>query len=167
MNSIAEKLWNYIDGNCTPEEAQQISDLILHNDEYKQQYAQLLQLNNEFKTIELDEPSMAFTYNVMEQIRTQEALVPLKATINKNIIRGIAAFFVLSILAIVGYTLGHINWSNQSSVQIPVPLQASAFTGFLTGPWMKGFLFFDVIAGLFLFDSYLRKQHGFKQQKTQ
>jgi hypothetical protein len=48
MNSIEEKLWNYIDGTCSPQEHEHISQLILHDEEYKQQYAELMQLHNEF-----------------------------------------------------------------------------------------------------------------------
>src|SRR5476651_925461 len=97
MNSIEEQLWNYIDGTCTAAEQEEVARLIEQDSAYRSQYESLLLLNSEFDKIELDEPPMAFAYNVMEQIRTQEALVPLKSGINKNIITGIIGFFVLSI----------------------------------------------------------------------
>jgi hypothetical protein len=163
MNSIEEKLWNYIDGTCSPQEHEHISQLILHDEEYKQQYAELMQLHNEFSNLELDEPPMAFTYNVMEQIRTQEASVPLKAAINKRIIYAIAGFFVLSILALLVFTLRDINWSSGSSSQttfkMPVQINAPQVKSIFSGRWMQGFLFFDVVLGLFLFDAYLRKRN--------
>ena len=164
MNSIEEKLWDYIDGTCTPEEHAQISQLIAQDVAYKRQYEELLQLNSEFATLELDEPPMAFTYNVMEQIRTQEATVPLKAAINKKIIWGIAAFFVLTILTILVYTLTGMKWNTTATtVKIPVQLNAAIPSDLFTGPWMKGFLFFDVVLGLFLLDSFLRKRNAGKQ----
>lgn len=53
--------------------------------------------------MELDEPSMSFTRNVMEAVALQPAPVSLKTKVDNQIIFSIAAFFVLSILAMVGY----------------------------------------------------------------
>lgn len=167
MNSIEEQLWSYIDGTCTAEERAQISRQLAHNPEYQQLYQELMQLHSEFGTLELDEPPMAFTYNVMEQIRTQEASVPLKAAINKRIIWGIAAFFILTILAVLIIGLRDINWassSSTSSLKVPAQLNVAKVTGFFNGSWMKGFLFFDVVLGLFLLDGYLRKRTHDKQE---
>jgi anti-sigma factor RsiW len=170
MNSIEEQLWSYIDGTCTAEERGQISHQIAHNPEYQELYQELMQLHNEFQTLELDEPPMAFTYNVMEQIRTQEASVPLKAAINKRIIWGIAAFFVLTILAVLIVALRDMNWSSNTTtatVTMPAQLNVAKVNSFFSGPWMKGFLFFDVVLGLFLFDGYLRKRNDFKENQAQ
>ncbi|MDB5130998.1 MAG: hypothetical protein JWR02_747, partial [Mucilaginibacter sp.] len=90
MNNIEEKLWEYIDDRCTPDERAAISALIAGDEPVRFKYNQLLSLNQEFSAMELDEPPMAFTYNVMEGIRTGEAQKPLKAAINKHIIMGIA-----------------------------------------------------------------------------
>jgi general stress protein CsbA len=164
MNSIEEQLWNYIDGTCTPDEHARLSQLILSNEEYKQQYEELLRLNAEFKTLELDEPSMAFTYNVMEQIRTQEASVPLKAAINKKVIWAIGGFFVLTILTLLIYTLSEVKWTGGTATnfKVPAPLSGQAIKGYTNSPWMIGFLFFDVVLGLFLFDNYLRRRTDHK-----
>jgi len=166
MNSIEEQLWSYIDGTCTAEEREQISRLIAHDEAYKEQYQELLQLHNEFGALELDEPPMAFTYNVMEQIRTQEASVPLKAAINKRIIWGIAGFFILTILAVLVVALRDVNWSSSTTttaLNVPAQLNVTKVNSFFSGPWMKGFLFFDIVLGLFLLDGYLRKNAQSKQ----
>src|ERR1700733_7676515 len=103
MNNMEEKLWSYIDGLCTPEEQKAIGDLINTDAAVGSKYRELLKLNKEFAAMELDEPPMAFTYNVIEAIRTENAQVPLKAAINKRIIRGISIFFIatLAILLIL------------------------------------------------------------------
>lgn len=167
MNSIEEKLWAYIDGTCTPAEREQLSALIEHDAEYRQQYEELLQLHNEFGSLELDEPPMALTYNVMEQIRTQEASVPLKAAINKRIIYSIAAFFVLTITVLLIFALRDINWSSGSNntVQLQDKLKLPQVNNLFTGRWMQGFLFFDVVLGLFLLDSYLRRRDTTKRSE--
>src|SRR5271156_1008235 len=111
MNSIEEKIWNYIDGSCTPEEQKAIGLLIEQDEVYRRKYDELVQLNTEFAAIELDEPPMAFTYNVMETIRTEHAQQPLKAAINKRIIKGIGLFFIITISVILIFTLANIHWS--------------------------------------------------------
>jgi hypothetical protein len=168
MNSIEEKLWNYIDGSCTEEEQKAIKLLIAEDEAYRSKYAELLQLNNAFEAIELDEPSMAFTYNVMEIIRAENAQNPLKATIDKRIIWGIAAFFIITVSALVIYALSSINLHANTGIELPrieLPKQLTQIhiTSYFTGPVIKGFLFFDVVMGLFLLDTYLRRKAAIKQ----
>jgi len=158
MSNMEEKLWNYIDGSCTPGEQQAIALLIEQDEVYRRKYEELLQLNAEFSAIELDEPPMAFTYNVMETIRTENAQQPLKAAINKRITRGIGLFFVLTISAILIYILANMHWS-AAGPEIHVPASAlSDLKSLVKGPAMMAFLFFDVILGLYMLDSYLRKK---------
>lgn len=159
MNSIEEKLWNYIDGTLPVAEQQAVALLIEQDDVYRAKYNELLKLNCEFSAIDLDEPPMAFTYNVMEAIRTEYALKPLKATINKRIITGIAAFFICTIAALLFYVLSTINWSAGSSdFKIPINIKASQLSSYFTSPVVKAFLFFDVVMGLFVLDNYLRRK---------
>src|ERR1700712_5129123 len=101
MNNLEERLWNYIDGTCSAEEQRAIDILIAQDESVRSKYEELLALNSEFSKMEVDEPSMAFTYNVMEGIRAEIAQKPLKAGINKRIIRGISIFFVVSIVLMV------------------------------------------------------------------
>jgi hypothetical protein len=169
MNSIEEKLWNYIDGNCTPAEQQAIAMLIEQDEAYRQTYNELLSLNADFAAIELDEPPMAFTYNVMEQIRaeqTQKTFKPLKASVDKRIIRGIAWFFILSIGILVIFALSQAEWkTNTMGLKLPqlkLPTVGLSSLGlpslgkWVSAPLVQGFLFFDLILVLYLFDYWLR-----------
>jgi anti-sigma factor RsiW len=163
MNSIEEKLWNYIDGSCPPDEQAAIATLIEKDEVYRKKYNELLQLNSEFAAMEMDEPSMAFTYNVMETIRAEQARQPLKAAIDKRIIWGISAFFVLTLAALLIYALATANWSSGGGFKMPdqlnvTQLKVTHISSYFTGPVVKGFLFFDVVMGLFLLDSYLRRK---------
>jgi len=159
MNSMEEQLWNYIDDSCAPDEQKAIELLIEQNDAYRNKYNELLQLNSEFATMELDEPPMAFTYNIMEQIRTEHAQKPLKASIDKRIIWGITGFFIITITAIVIFALSTVNWGGHSlDVKMPNQLNVTHIKSYFSGPIVKGFLFFDVVMGLFLIDSYLRRK---------
>jgi hypothetical protein len=159
MNSIEEKLWNYIDGNCPIDEQAAIGRLIEQDEAYRTKYNELLQLHREFAAIELEEPPMAFTYNVMENIRAQHAQQPLKAAIDKRIILGISAFFIITIVALLIFSLSTVNWGAGTEIKMPQQLSTSHIKSYFTGPVIKGFLFFDVVMGLFLLDNYLRRKN--------
>ena len=162
MNEIEEKLWNYIDGTCAPAEQEAIAGLIANNELYAKKYQELLALNQEFATMELDEPPMAFTYNVMETIRTENALQPLKAAIDKRIIKGIAIFFAITIFALLALAFSSVNVSG-IKLDITMPAIKLPNAGnILSSPFMKWFLIFDVVLALFLTDAYLRRRKATK-----
>jgi hypothetical protein len=166
MNTIEEKLWNYIDGTCTPVEQDAIASLIEQDEVYRKKYDELLALNLEFATMDLDEPSMAFTYNVMEAIRTENAMQPLKAAVDKRIIKGIAVFFVCTILALLAITFANVHFTgadNNVSLHIPVNIKVPNLSGFFSGPFMKWFLVFDVVLALFITDSWIRRKKTAKE----
>ncbi|MBL4678646.1 MAG: hypothetical protein JKY70_20990 [Mucilaginibacter sp.] len=164
MNSIEEKLWNYIDGACPPEEQQAIEQLIATDEVYRNKYNELLQLNNEFAVMEIDEPPMAFTYNVMQTIRAEHGLQPSKSRIDGRIIWGIAAFFIITIAALLIYAFSTVNWSNATHVNNTIKIDTNKFTGVFSGVAGKGFLFLDVVLGLFLIDHYLLRRGMTKVQ---
>jgi len=164
MNNMEEILWNFIDGNCTAEEQKTITGLIAGDESYRLKYQELMQLNNEFSAMELDEPSMAFTYNVMEVIRTEHAHVPLKATINKRIILGITIFFVLTLMTLLVVVFANFNWAGQKSpVNLSLGFTMPDINFSKARPLLEGFLFFDVVLGLYLFDTWLRRRNLAKQ----
>ena len=159
MTNVEEILWNYIDGNCDPEQQKAISSLIARDEVYRIKYQELLKLNGEFSAMELDEPPMAFTYNVMEAVRAEEAKKPLIATINKRIILGITAFFVVTILSLLVYIFAIISWpAGEISTRMNTGLQMPDLKNLLNRPVIEGFLFFDLVLALFLFDNYLHKK---------
>ena len=164
MNNIEEILWNYIDGNCSADEQATISNLIAGNEAYRLKYQELLNFNKDFEELTLDEPSMAFTYNVMETIRTENAQKPLKAAINKRIIRGISIFFVFTIACLLVFTLTNIQLSGGSiPVSLTTGIKIPNIGNYISKPVIEGFLFFDLVLALYLFDTYLRKKNLSKQ----
>jgi anti-sigma factor RsiW len=164
MNTIEEKLWNYIDGNCSDEEKKAIDILIAQDEVYRRKYEELLALNQEFSKMELDEPPMAFTYNVMESIRAEHAQQPLKAHINKRIIKGISGFFIVSIALLLIMAISNVRLTSANiSVHLPDSLRLPDIKNYLSKPVLEGFLFFDIVLGLFLFDAWLRKKGVSKQ----
>lgn len=164
MNTIEEKLWNYIDGTCSGEERKAIDILIAEDEIYRRKYEELLALNREFSKMEPDEPSMAFTYNVMEAIRAEHARQPLKAGINKRIIKGISGFFIVSIALLLILLISNVHTGSANiSVHLPDSLRLPDIKNYLNKPVLEGFLFFDIVLGLFLFDAWLRRKNVSKQ----
>ncbi len=165
MKSMEQTLWDYLDGNCTSDDYEKITKLIATNEAYSQKYNELIGLNEELLNIELEEPSMGFTYNVLASIREQELKNPLKTTINRNIISGIAIFFVSTIFLLLGYTLYSINWTGFGHVTLqnlgltPIPLD-----GVITKPLMQGFLFFDLVLLLYFINDFFSKKSHQKSQ---
>lgn len=165
MSSIEEKLWNYIDGTCPTADREAIEKLIATDDTWRQKYEELLAINNDILTnIELDEPPMAFTYNVMEAIRTDYAIEhPLKTRVNKTLIRVIGGFFVLSLLAMLIVTLGSLHWSANVQQVAQKTTYLPNFKNLLTGSALRAFLFFDTVLMLFLISGFMRKRISYKQ----
>lgn len=162
MNTIEEKIWNYVDGTCTEAEKQAMARLIQEDEVYQRKYQEILAFNQELAAMELDEPSLGFTYKVMETIRAEEASKPLKAAIDLRIIKGIAAFFIITISVLVVYAMATAHWSSGGDVPIPVEIKLPSLKNYFSGPAMQGFLFFDVVLALFLFDAYLRRRNSYK-----
>jgi len=161
MNAIEEKLWDYIDGNCSADQRQAIENLIKHDEAYLLKYNELLKFHHEFSAMEPEEPPMAFTYNVMEAIRSAEAQKPLKAAINKHIIKGIILFFMAAIAALLIFILAnvHIDFrAGGTAVNIFPALKLPNLTNYITKPVIEGFLFFDLAAALVLADAFLRRR---------
>jgi anti-sigma factor RsiW len=164
MSNIEEKLWEYIDGTCTPANREAIEKLIATDETYRHKYEELLAFNQDMLAgIELDEPPMAFTYNVMEAIRTDYATQhPLKTQVNKTLVRFIGGFFIVSLLVFFGLAFGSINWSAGAQAA-PQATHLPDFKGLLSGSTLKVFLFFDTVLLLFLLDGFMRKRMSQKQ----
>ena len=166
MNNMEEKLWNYIDGTCSAEERDAVALLIERDEIWRNNYQEMLKFNNEITEITPDEPSMAFSYNVMEGIRAHEASKPLKTIINKYIISGIAAFFVISIIIIAlfgltGATQNIANGNTDTNIHLP---NLSVLTNSTV---MNVFLYVDVMLLLFFADTWLRKSRNNKIKSVQ
>src|SRR5688572_12319063 len=112
--TIEERLWDYIDGTCNAEEKTFIGQLIATNAAWKAKYKELLEVNQLMGDIDLEEPSMRFTQNVMEEIGKLQIAPAAQSYINKRVIWGIGTFFLLSILGFLIYGFGQIDWSSAS-----------------------------------------------------
>jgi hypothetical protein len=156
MNTIEQQLWDYIDGNLDEPSKKAIEEKIESDAEVKSQYEDLLKLNSVFDGMDLDEPSMSFTRNVMESVALVPAPVAMKTKVDKKIIYSIGGFFVISLLALFGYVLYNSNLSIPSfdlNVNFDFNLDQ-----YITPTTVYSFLFADLVIGLIFLDQFLRKK---------
>jgi hypothetical protein len=162
---IEQHIWDYIDGLCSPSEKEMVEKLLLTDPEWNNVYLELKDFNTLVaKTDLIDQPSMRFSKNVMEEVAKYRVAPPAQSYVNKKIIYGIAAFFVVTIVASIVYGISLVDFSSSSSGNMKLPeVDYSKYqvnwTHYLSSPVMYIFLFMDVIAGLLLLDRYLRRKN--------
>jgi hypothetical protein len=152
---MESRLWAYIDGMS--EEAALIEKLVANNREWREKYAELLEVNQMVAGLELEQPSMRFTKNVMEEIARYQIAPAAKEYINKKVIWGLAAFFITMIVGFIGYGIAQIDWSEAGSSSSPlgVDLGAVDYSKMFNSTLMNGFMMLNVVLGLVFLDRYL------------
>src|SRR5689334_2915302 len=112
-----QRLWDYIDGLSSPSEKTVIKQLLEANAEWKAKYHELMEVHQLMQSSELEEPSMRFTKNVMDEIARMQIAPATRSYINKNIIRGIGIFFISVIIGFLIYGFGqfHVDWSSEGN----------------------------------------------------
>ena len=151
---MEEKLWNYIDGAASGEERSTIERLLKENQEWKEKYSELLDLHRLVQSASLEEPSMRFTKNVMEEIAKYHIAPATKVYINKKIITGIGLFFILTIVGTIIYSFGQLNWT-ASDNSLPFNTPKVDFNKIFNNTYMNIFMMVNVVLGLMLLDRWL------------
>ena len=83
----------------------------------------------------------------------------VRSLIDKRIIYGIAAFFLITITGLLGFLFYQIDWSQSVSSGMPnYQMPEIDTTKYLNSTFINIFFFADIIAGLYLFDGFLRKR---------
>ena len=164
MNIIEQQVWDYLDGACSVQDGEKIAQLIETDQAYRSVYAELKVLHSDLANIELDEPSMSFTRNVMDKVAAAPVPGSIRSLVDKRIIYSIAAFFVLSLLVMLAVTIGQIDWTQPATAALPeYEIPKVDYLSFMDGTFFRVFLFADLILGLYFLDSIIRKRllpHG-------
>jgi hypothetical protein len=158
QKNIEERLWSYIDGTSEVEEKSAIEQLLKENLEWQRKYKELLDINQLLHSSELEEPSMRFTRNVMEEIAKYKIAPATKTYINKKIIYGIGAFFLTMIVGFLIYGFGQIDWSASGNLNTGISLDKIDFSRFFNNTYVNVFMMINVVLGLMLLDRYLSKK---------
>jgi hypothetical protein len=157
------QLWEYIDGSCSAADSERISSLIAADPLWQEQFNALSALHISIpQNIALEQPSMRFSKNVMEAIEATRIAPATKKYINKSIIRGIAAFFLLAIGLMLGYAVVTANWNTTGANFIPKIDFGSVFNSSVTTVAIG----INTILALILIDKLLNQRNrGVRQNK--
>ena len=158
MKPIEERLWDFIDGTSSEEERKTIEQLLQTNPSIKQLHEEFLAISNTLKFSELDEPSMRFTKNVMEQIALEPAPKALKTKVDGRIIKAIGGFFVVTLSALVLFSLSQVNWHEGIS-PFDFTIPTVNWSNYFGSAFVHGAIVIFIICGLAVVDRYrhLRK----------
>ena len=153
-------LWEYIDNLATAEEKTTVEKLVAENATWRAKYHELLEVQQLMLSTELEEPSMRFTRNVMEEIAKYHIAPATKSYINNKIIYGIAAFFITVIVSFVVYGISQIDWSAASSAESPFGFDLGNvdYGRMFNNTFVNAFMMLNVVLGLMLFDRYLNSR---------
>jgi hypothetical protein len=162
LQEIEVRLWEYIDGTANAQEKSVIEKLIAENAEWRAKYQELLEVHSLIGATELEEPSMRFTKNVMEEIARLHIAPAAKTYINNKVVWGIGIFFAAVIVSFLIYGFNQINWSaTSSSTNFTDKLTSVDYSLMFNNTFVNAFMMADVLLGLMLLDRYLsnkRKQ---------
>lgn len=167
QQKMEERLWEYIDGTASAEERSFIEQLIATNLAWKTKYKELLDVHELMQEhLELEHPSLRFTQNVMEDIAKYQITPAAQSYINKRVIRGIAAFFFLTILGFLIYAFGQVNWSEASGGSgLSFDFSKLNLGKFFNNTYTNIFFMVNIVLGLMVLDMYLGRKKKRLQEK--
>ena len=120
QDEIEMQLWEYIDSTCSEADRQRIAMLIATDPLWQEGYTELSLLHTGISSsLELEQPSMRFTKDVMDAVAATHIAPATKKYINLNIVRGIAAFFIIGVATLLGVALATANMNDGHKLALP------------------------------------------------
>jgi hypothetical protein len=160
LHDIELRLWEYIDGFSNEEERSAIEKLVVENAEWRSKYQELLQVHQSIHLLELEQPSLRFTKNVMEEIAKYHIAPAAKKYINNKIVGGIGLFFILMIVGFLIYGIGQIDWSaaSDSKTTLGIDFNKVDYSKMFNNNFFNGFMMLNMVLGLMLLDRFLNNK---------
>jgi len=154
--NMNDRLWEYIDGLGSVEERSAVKILVETNQQWKAKYNELVELHQLVQSSVLEEPSLRFTKNVMEEIAKYHIAPATRSYINNKIIWGIGIFFITLFIGFLVYGFGQMDWNTKGdNYNLPVNVSKVDFSKFFNNNYINAFLMINVVLGLMLLDRYL------------
>lgn len=161
------RLWAYIDGLSNEQERSFVAKLIQENQEWNNKYHELLDVHQLIQqNMELDEPSMRFTQNVMDVIASEQIAPAASSYIKKSVIRSIAAFFLISIGALLVYTLAKLDWAAAGKSVSTTQLPNMDVSKFMSPVLFNSMAIVTVVLALALIDTAIRRKQKRNRKMT-
>lgn len=155
QQNIEERLWDYIDGITTGDDRSVIDQLIETNKEWRDKYHELLEVHQLAMSSSLEEPSMRFTKNIMEEIAKLHIAPASKNYFNKRIIWGIGIFFTILIVGCLVYGFAQIQWDGTTEISALDNVKKIDFSKIFSNTYVNIFLGLNIVLGLFFLDRFL------------
>ncbi len=161
MDQEMEKLiWEYIDGQCNQAVKDLVSRHLEEDPAWRSKFNELMNIHEMLQKEELEMPSLRFTKNVMEEISKFHVAPATKNYINKNVIRGIAAFFLAMIVGLFIYFIAQIHWSTNSTYNLipsySLDTNKLNWSKLLNNTYVNIFMGINIILALILVDKYMQ-----------
>ena len=161
MDQEMEKLiWEYIDGLGDATLNADISKRISEDPVWHSKYFELMNIHEMLQNEDLEMPSLRFTKNIMEEIAHLHVAPATKNYINKNVIRGFTAFFLVMIGGLFIYFIGQIHWSGNSTGKLVPAYSLNAnkvnWSVLLNNTYVNIFIGINIILALILIDKYMQ-----------
>ena len=159
MKNFEQLIWNYLDGIASEEERKHTEQLLESDSEFLTLFEELSAIHLQISALELDEPSMSFSRNLIEKIQLEPSPVPPKSLADKWVIYGIALFFVSSIVCLLGLLLSKIDWTQSGDLMMPeLTMPKLTFDGPFYSLLINLFIFVDIICALYFFDLIISRR---------
>ena len=153
---IEARLWEYIDGVSNEDEKSAIENLIAENAAWRTKYGELLQLHQMISSSELEQPSMRFAKNVMDEIGRLHIAPAAKTYINKKVIWSLGAFFITIIITFIIYGFIQVDWSAGNSGGVgTIDFSKVDYSRMFNNTYLNIFMMFNIVLGLMLLDKFL------------
>ena len=155
------RLWDYIDGIADEKERSVIEKLIEENAAWRSKYQDLLEVHELVQATELEQPSLRFTKNVMEEISRLQITPAAKKYLNNKIIWGIGFFFITMIVGFLIYGIAQIDWSatRDAKSTLGIDLDKVDYGKIFNNTFVNIFMMMNVVLGLFLLERYLSNRN--------
>ena len=164
---IEARLWDYIDNMSDASEKAMIEKLIDDNAKWRTRYKELLELHQLIQSSEMEEPSMRFTKNVMEEISRLHIAPAAKSYINKKVVWGIGGTFIAMIFGFLIYAIAQINWSEgKSGNSIGIDFSQIDYSKMFNNNLMNAFMMVNIVLGLIFLDRYLANKRNKLLEKS-
>ena len=153
-------LWKYIDGDCTPDELHQVEALLADNVYLEQKLRIMKNLHRHLQEIELEQPSLRFTRNVMENLPTLYQQGRFDALIRPQYIYLLIGLLVVGGLLSTWLGLGQNGTSTLPGLDLASRVVSSWEIIFERHGMQLWSIMILGIALLLLFDRWLGRQFG-------
>jgi hypothetical protein len=169
IQEMETRLWAYIDGLADSSERPVVEKLIADQNEWRNKYHELLEVHQAISSAELEQPSLRFTRNVMDEIARLQIAPATKKYINNKVIWGITIFFITLIAGFLIYGISQIDWSQASGSDntFGIDLDKINYGKMFNNTFVNVFMMLNAILGLMLLDRYLNnRKKQFYQEKV-